>query len=112
MRPFVLTPAFHKGSYTMDILSLLVQLGSGAAGGNLAGSMMKNLSLGTLGNSLAGLVGGGLGGAILNSALGAAPAMAGGGLDIGSIISQIAGGGVGGGVMMVIVGMLRQMFQR
>ena len=54
----------------MDIVSLLVQLISGAAGGNIAGSLFKNLNLGTLGNSLAGLVGGGLGSNLLNSAMG------------------------------------------
>ena len=31
-----------------------------------------------------------------------------GGLDLGSLIAQIAGGGVGGGVLMVIVGIIRQ----
>ena len=43
----------------MDIVSLVVQLVSGAIGGNLAGSLLKNLSLGALGNSLAGAIGGG-----------------------------------------------------
>ena len=94
----------------MDIVSLLIQLVSGAAGGNLAGSLMKNMSLGTFGNSLAGLVGGGLGGAILNAMLGAGPGVAtvaSGSPDLGAIIAQIAGGGVGGGVLTMIVGMLR-----
>ena len=31
-----------------------------------------------------------------------------GGLDIGSIIGQIASGGVGGGILMVIVGLIKQ----
>ena len=48
-----------------SILPLIIQLVSGAAGGNLAGSLMKNLSLGTLGNSIAGILGGGLGGQLL-----------------------------------------------
>lgn len=96
----------------MDMLSLLIQLGSGAAGGNLAGTLMKNLSLGTLGNTLAGIVGGGLGGTILNSALGLGKATAATGLDLGTIISQVAGGGIGGGVLMAVVGLLRQMFSK
>ncbi len=33
-------------------------------------------------------------------------AAAGGGMDIGSIVGQIAGGGVGGAVVMVIVGII------
>lgn len=96
----------------MDIVSLLIQLASGIAGGNIAGSAMKSLSLGALGNSVAGLVGGSLGAAILTSALGPSHVAAMANLDPGAIVSQIAGGGVGGGVMMVIVGLLKQIFAR
>ncbi|MFM9938458.1 MAG: hypothetical protein ACKVP7_03050 [Hyphomicrobiaceae bacterium] len=96
----------------MDIVSLLIQLVSGVAGGNVAGSLLKNLSLGSLGNSVAGLVGGSLGGAILNSSLGPSHVAALSNLDPGAIISQIAGGGVGGGVLMAIVGVLRQVFAK
>jgi hypothetical protein len=85
---------------------LIIQLISGAVGGNIAGAAMKEQSLGTLGNSIAGIVGGGVGGQLLAAII---PALAGGGgLDIGSIIGNIAGGGVGGGVLMVIVGMIRK----
>jgi hypothetical protein len=100
----------------MDIATLLIQLLSGAAGGNLAGKMLGNLSLGGLGNSLAGLIGGGLGSLVLNSMLGAgataATTAAAPDLDIAGIIQQILGGGAGGGVMMMLVGLLKQMFQR
>src|SRR5262249_18874625 len=51
------------------IIGWIISLISGIIGGNLAGSAMKEQSLGALGNSLAGLVGGGLGGQLL-SALG------------------------------------------
>jgi uncharacterized membrane protein YeaQ/YmgE (transglycosylase-associated protein family) len=44
---------------------LIVQLLSGVAGGNGAGALLKQFSLGWLGNSLAGLVGGALGGQLL-----------------------------------------------
>ncbi len=54
---------------------------------------MKESSLGTVGNFLAGILGGGIGGQLLRL-LGLAQA-SGGGMDIGSIISSIAGGGVG-----------------
>jgi uncharacterized membrane protein YeaQ/YmgE (transglycosylase-associated protein family) len=77
----------------------------GAAGGNIAGSLMEKSSLGTLGNSIAGIVGGGLGGQLL-SLLGVAAA-GGGGLDIGSIIGSVLSGGVGGGVLMAIVGIIK-----
>jgi len=91
----------------MDIVSLLIQLASGALGGNAAGALFKNLSLGTLGNSLAGIVGGGIGGQILSQVLHVAPAA--GAMDIGSILTQVAGGGVGGGGLMALIGLLRSM---
>jgi uncharacterized membrane protein YeaQ/YmgE (transglycosylase-associated protein family) len=93
-------------------IDLIIQLISGAAGGNIAGALLKNQSLGTIGNSIAGLVGGGLGGKLLTALLGVAAAKAGGGLDIGTIISSVASGGVGGGVLMVIVGLIKQMMNR
>src|SRR3972149_3426921 len=95
----------------MDIAGLIIQLISGAAGGNIAGALLKKFSLGTIGNSIVGILGGGLGGQLLGM-LGAggtgAAAGAASGLDIGSIVSSVAGGGVGGGVLMAIVGLIRQ----
>ncbi|MBP7933325.1 MAG: hypothetical protein KA354_01640 [Phycisphaerae bacterium] len=92
----------------MNIVPLLIQLISGAAGGNVAGALLKKFSLGPIGNSIAGILGGGLGGQLLGAlGVGGAEAAA-GGLDIGSIVSSIAGGGVGGGVLMSIVGLVRQ----
>ena len=98
----------------MDIVNLLISLISGVVGGNIAGAAMKDKSLGGLGNSIAGLVGGGVGGWLL-SAMGilgkAAPAMVGaaaaGGMDIGALIGNIAGSGVGGAIAMLIVGMFK-----
>jgi hypothetical protein len=94
----------------VDIVGLIIQLASGAVGGNVAGALLKQYSLGTAGNSIAGILGGGLGGQILG-ALGAGGA-AGGGLDIGSIVSSVAGGGVGGGVLLLIIGVIRQAMGR
>lgn len=88
-------------------LGMIIQLISGAVGGNIAGSLMKNASMGTALNSVIGILGGGLGGQLLGMlGMGSAVA-AGGGMDITSIISQIAGGGVGGGVLLAIVGMIK-----
>ena len=50
-----------------EYLPLIIQLVSGAVGGNLAGKLMKNFSLGTLWNSIAGILGGGLGGQALGT---------------------------------------------
>jgi len=90
---------------------LIIQLISGAVGGNIAGSALKQYDLGTVGNTIAGVVVGGVGAQIIGALVGggAEPAAAGaGGLDIGSIIGQIASGGVGGGVLMVIIGLIKQ----
>jgi hypothetical protein len=88
---------------------LIIQLISGALGGNLAGAALKKSSLGTVGNSIVGILGGGLGGQLLGMlGLGGGAAAAGGSLDIGSIISSVAGGGVGGGVLLAVIGMVRQ----
>ena len=88
-----------------NLLPLIIQLISGAAGGNIAGSLMKNFSLGTLGNSLVGILGGGIGGQLLGM-LGIASGS--GELDIAGIIGSIASGGVGGGVLLAIVGMIKK----
>jgi uncharacterized membrane protein YeaQ/YmgE (transglycosylase-associated protein family) len=91
-----------------NLLPLIIQLLSGGVGGNIAGSLMKKSSLGTLWNSIVGILGGGLGGQLLNLlGVGATAAGTGGGTDIGSIIGSIAGGGVGGGVLMAIIGMIK-----
>jgi len=88
-----------------SLLPLIIQLISGAAGGNVAGSLMKNLSLGTVGNSLAGILGGGIGGQLLGM-LGMATGA--GEMDIGGIIGSIASGGVGGGALMAIIGLIKK----
>ncbi|MCD2258432.1 hypothetical protein [Psychroserpens luteolus] len=92
-----------------EYLPLIIQLVSGAVGGNLAGSLMKKFSLGTLGNSILGLLGGGLGGQLLGmlGLGGAEAAEASASMDLPSILGSVAGGGVGGGVLMAIVGMIK-----
>ncbi len=95
----------------MNIVALIIQLICGALGGNVAGKLFKNLDLGTLGNSIAGVVGGGLGGQIL-SALGMFGGAPGGALDLGSIIGSIASGGVGGGLLMAIIGIIKSLMAK
>ncbi len=87
-------------------LGLIIQLVSGAVGGNVAGSLMKKSSLGTPLNSIVGILGGGLGGQLLGM-LGMGAAGAAGGMDIASIVTQVAGGGVGGGVLLAIIGLVK-----
>ena len=89
-------------------LNLIIQLISGLVGGNAAGAGLKEKSLWPLGNSLAGLVGGGLGGQILSALLGLGTTSAASGLDIGSLIGQIASGGGSGAILTIVVALLKQ----
>jgi uncharacterized membrane protein YeaQ/YmgE (transglycosylase-associated protein family) len=41
----------------MDMVGVIISLISGAAGGNIAGAALKDQSLGTVGNSIAGILG-------------------------------------------------------
>jgi len=88
-----------------SLLPLIIQLVSGAVGGNVAGALLKNYNLGTLLNSVAGIVGGGLGGQLLGM-LGMAAA--GGGMDLAGIVGNVGSGGVGGAVLMIIVGLIKK----
>ena len=90
-------------------MELIIQLIAGAIGGNVAGAALKKQSLGTLGNSLAGVLGGGLGGQIL-AALGMGGAAS--GLDLAGIVQALASGGVGGGVVMAIIGVLKSVLMK
>lgn len=96
----------------MDLISLLLPFFSGAAGGNLVGGVLKNFNLGSLGNSLAGLVGGGVGSLILGNLLGMPMPTAGADPDGAALLGQILGGGAGGGVLTIIVAILQKMLAR
>ena len=93
------------------MINLIIQLISGAVGGNIAGSAMKDYNLGPLGNSIAGIIGGGIGGQIL-SHFSPAMAQAATTLDWGAIVGQVASGGIGGAILMVVVGMLKGMMAK
>lgn len=98
-----------------QIVSLIIQLISGAAGGNIVGTLFKNINLGALMNSVAGIIGGPLGGLVLKmlGLAGGAAAAAGGadaaGIDLGGILRDVGAGGVGGGVLMTIIGILKKL---
>ena len=96
------------------MLNLIISLVAGAIGGNGAAAVLKNMSLGTAGNSIVGIIGGGIGGKLLGM-MGAAPdaaAAVAGGTDFGAIIGQLVAGGVGGGVLLVVVGALKGMMAK
>ncbi len=90
-----------------SLLPLIIQLVSGVVGGNAAGALMKKFSMGTIGNSIVGILGGGIGGSLLGM-LGVSTGT--GGMDIGSILGSIGSGAVGGGVLMAVIGMIKNMF--
>jgi hypothetical protein len=85
------------------IINLIIQIIAGAVGGNAAGAASKDISLGTLGNTIAGAVGGGQ----LLSALVPVLAGAGNNVDIAALASQAVGGGVAGAIVAAIVGVIK-----
>ncbi|MBL4659878.1 MAG: hypothetical protein JKY19_05950 [Alcanivoracaceae bacterium] len=90
-----------------SLIPMIINLISGAVGGNIAGKLFKSLNLGTLLNSIAGIVGGGLGGQLL-AMLGIG---GGGSMDLMGILQSVAAGGVGGGVLMAIIGFIKKMMK-
>ncbi|WP_395769716.1 hypothetical protein [Arenimonas sp.] len=78
-----------------SLLPMIIQLVSGAVGGNAAGAALKNLSLGNTGNSVVGAIGGLLG------------SMAASG-QLEGMIGNIVGGGAGGAILLAIVGFIKK----
>jgi len=107
-----------------EIISLLIQLVSGAVCANIIGSFFDQSDLGVPGNSLAGIVGAGLGGKLLVLLLGGSGSHAGtrnslfsllldatpthSGNFLSSILVLLVGGSLGGAIVMLLVGLGRQ----
>lgn len=83
-----------------QLMTWVINLVTGAVGGNVAGALLKSISLGTIGNTVAGLVGGGLGGQLLSGLLG--------GAGLGGTGGQIASAGIGSVVVMIVVGLIKK----
>ncbi len=91
-----------------DMEQILINLVAGALGGNAVGKASPQFDLGMLGNTIAGLVGGGVLGQIISMIWPSVVAAAqGGGLDIGALITQIIGGGAGGAILTAIAGAIK-----
>lgn len=86
------------------ILPLIIQLVSGAAGGNIIGQVAKGVSLGPVGNSAIGAIGGLVGSWLINSFVGPGAADP---TAVAAIIQSLLGGGVSGGVVTAIVGVVK-----
>jgi uncharacterized membrane protein YeaQ/YmgE (transglycosylase-associated protein family) len=96
----------------MDIVGLIIQLIAGAVGGNVAGSALKDKSLGTAGNSIAGAIGGLVLAQIIQRFTGVAvspdaAAAAVSNFDVASLLKDVIGGGAGGAILTAIVGMIK-----
>ena len=83
----------------MNLTTLIVQLIAGALGGYAAGNVSKEMNLGTIGNSVVGALGGGVGGQILVAMLGLSGTV--------QIVSALVTGGVSGGLATLLVGFLK-----
>jgi uncharacterized membrane protein YeaQ/YmgE (transglycosylase-associated protein family) len=83
---------------------ILMNLVAGAMGGNAVGKASPNFDLGTLGNTISGLVGGGVLGQIVTLLL---PSLVSGKLDVSTIVTQLVGGGAGGALLTAIVGAIK-----
>lgn len=87
---------------------ILINLVAGALGGNAAGKTSPNFDIGTLGNTIAGAVGGGVLGQIVTLLLPAiTAAVQTGDLSISGIVSQLIAGGAGGAILTVIIGLIK-----
>lgn len=95
----------------MDIVGLVVNVVSGAVGGNLAGAAWKEKSLGTLGNTIAGIVGGAIGTYILQAVdilgtLGVAN------MSVGSILGAAGASAFSGAVLTGIIGIIKSAIKK
>lgn len=90
----------------MDITSLIVSLIGGAVGGNLSGAALKEKSLGTIGNTIAGAVGGVAGSYILQ-AVDVLNTMGLANMEVGALATQAGLTAVCGAVLTAIVGFVK-----
>ena len=87
---------------------ILINLVAGALGGVATGKSSPTFDLGTVGNIISGLVGGGILGQIVTLALPSVVAAAqSGNLSVGGVVSQLVAGGDGGAILTAIIGALK-----
>lgn len=90
----------------MDLVSALISLISGVIGGNILGAAWKEKSLGAIGNSIAGAIGG-VAGAYITQAVGILNTLGLGNMTIGSMLGDAGSSAVGGIILTGIVGMIK-----
>lgn len=90
----------------MDILGLIISAVSGLIGGNLSGLALKDKSLGAIGNTIAGLVGG-VAGTYILQAVNLLQAVGLGDMSLGAVAGMIGSGAIGGGLLTTIIGLIK-----
>jgi hypothetical protein len=87
---------------------ILINLVAGALGGVGAGKSSPTFDLGTAGNIISGLVGGGILGQVVTLLLPSVIAAAqSGNLTVGGVISQAVAGGAGGALLTALIGAIK-----
>ena len=90
------------------MVQILINLIAGALGGAAIGKSSPTFDLGTVGNIISGLVGGGVLGQVVTLALPSVMAAAeSGNLSVGGVISQLIAGGAGGAILTAIIGAIK-----
>jgi len=90
------------------MVQILINLIAGAVGGAATGKSSPTFDLGTIGNIISGLIGGGVLGQIATLALPSVMAAAqAGNLSVGGIVSQLVAGGAGGAILTAIIGAIK-----
>lgn len=95
----------------MDIVGMIVNLISGAVGGNIAGAALKDKTLGAIGNTIAGAIGGAAGGYILQ-AVNILNTAGMSDMTIGSILGNVGAGVVGGGILTGVIGYIKNAIKK
>jgi hypothetical protein len=90
------------------LIDLIIQIVAGVIGGHAAGATLKNWTLGAIGNTIAGAIGGVAGVQLLAQLM---PGLANttGNVDVGTLVGQIIGGGVSGAIFAVLAGLTKWM---
>ncbi len=83
------------------LLPIIISLISGGVGGNIAGALLKKFSLGPIGNTVVGLLGGGVGQMLLSHLTSAATTGGSG------VAANVGGSAVGGAILMAIIGAIK-----
>ena len=99
---------FATSHREINMEQILINLITGALGGVGAGKSSPTFDLGTAGNIISGLVGGGVLGQIITLLLPSVVAAAeSGNLSIGGIVSQAIAGGAGGAILTALIGAIK-----